>query len=195
MLYRFLHDNVKGYSQTESISVDDTMNSTYQTRQELKLTPHRTEGRNVTPLLPDRHQTNSNNSNEGSSTSDYAAKQDQGSFRHRTKVISSADAAKYKNMCCKSKNGSNASTGASPHHDQSSRTVTSTCTNPSNEDVKPPPLPPKSHRSRLLYKGKKTDSNSSVESVFKSAASTGSSNLLEERLSLQPSPPQQNRLV
>lgn len=185
-MLRFLHDNAKGYTipvQVESISVDETLNSTYQTREQLHLAPCKTQSQDTPPLMPAKHQTHLDNSCDNSSGNCHMAQDShkQGSFRQRTAVMSSAEAKKYKTICCKSKTSSGTSTVTSPHQNQNSWTVKTA--NAPNEDKRldkpPPPLPPKPVK--LC-----TTNNSSVETVSQHREHAESVNLLEERMSVQP---------
>ena len=174
---RFLCDNAKEYTvpvQVESISIDASSNSTYQSRQQLPLTSCSNQDllQDVPPLVSPKHQTKINNSNEEGSLANYHAIQDdhnQGGYRQRTAVMSSVLVDQYKIMHSKSKD---------------------------NSLDKPPPLPPKSFRSRKFCT-KKGTSTSSVKSVYQSGEHHENLHVVKERNLVQPSQPpiQQIKLV
>ena len=189
--------------QVESISVDASLNSTYQTREQLQLTSCTNQEllQDLPPPVSPRHQTNLNNSNEGSLANCHKAQDDynQGGYRQRTAVMSSAVADKYKSMRSKSKNSNSESAVTLPCLDQktcSTKTTNASSTENNNSD-EPPPLPPKSFRSRKLCT-KKGTSTSSVKSVYQQSGEHSESlHLVEERKLVQPSQPpvQQIRLI
>ena len=186
--------------QVESISVDASLNSTYQTREQLQLTSctNKELPQDVPPHISPRHQTNLNNSNEDSKCHEVQDDYNQGGFRQRTAVMPTAVADKYKRMRSKSKNNNNEPTVALPCLDQktcSTKTTNASSTEDNSSD-KPPPLPPKSFRSRKLCTTKGT-STSSVKSVYQSGEHSESLHLVEERKLVQPIQPpmQQIRLV
>ena len=189
--------------QVASISVDASLNSTYQTREQLQLISCTNQElpQDVPPRISPRHQTNSNNSNEVSLANCHEVQDDynQCGFRQRTAVMPTAVADKYKMMRSKSKNNNNEPTVALPCLDQktcSTKTTNASSTEDNSSD-KPPPLPPKSFRSRKLCTTKGT-STSSVKSVYQQSGEHSESlHLVEERKFVQPSQPpvQQIRLA
>ena len=182
---RFLHDNAKGCTvpvQVESIFVNASLNSTYQSRQQLQLTSCTNQD-----LL---QETNLNDSNEDN-LANYHEVQDNYNhvgFHEKTAVMSSTVADKYKIMCSKS---NNESIVASPCLDQKTcitNTTNASSTEDNNSD-KPVPLPPKSVQSRKLCT-KKGTSTSSVTSVYQhSGEHSESLRLIEKRKFVQHSQP------
>ena len=200
-MIRFLHDNAKDNSvpmETEPISVDANLSRTYQSRRQLHLAPLEAPSQDTAPPLPAKLQTNMNNSTENCLTNGHIVQDDpvvheQEKFRLRTTVISSADGKKYR--ACKPKNGNNTQTVTSYCDDQCIVKTTNT-SNKKNGLDKPPPLPPKPSlppkplRSRKLC-AKKGDGSSSIKSVYQHGMHTESLSLLEERMPVQPSRPQE----
>lgn len=197
---RFLHDSPKGFKlpiEKESISVDTSLNSTYQTREQLHLAPCETESQNVPPPLPARHKKSMASSNAKSSTNNHVVQDnptepDCGNFRQRTAaVISSADGKKYKT---KYRKPNDSDTPAVPLlcHNQNSFNADD-ASNQNDRLHEPPPLPPKPIGSRKLH-AKKGTSSCCFKTTTVNIATTECSSLPEER-TLSQRLREQSRLV
>ena len=183
ILSRFIHDSAKSCNfpiQLESISVDASLNSTYNTRQQLNLPPLENHG--IQSPLAAKQQSNLKSNNENSFDSDHAV-QDNGNFRQRTSVMSSAEGKRYKSIRCKTKNDNNTPPITSPNCDQHSCTVEITTTSSrGNHSDKPPPLPPKPVGSTKSNE----DSSGFSRSVYECSKHNKSSSLLKDKVSVQP---------
>ena len=195
-LIRFIHNNTSAPTEAEPkaerISVDENLSKTYKSRRQLHLTPLEALNQDTPPPLPAKPQTNMNNSNENGLSNGHIVQDDPvvhelEKFRPRTAVMSSADGKKYRAACCKSKKASNTQTVASQCDDQY---TASGASNKENCLDKPPPLPPKPMSSSKLH-AKKGTSSSSINSVYQHSMHTESLSLLEERMPVQPSQPQE----
>jgi len=173
-----------------TITVDLTLNSTYQTRRQLNLVPNEVHGQDIPPPLPAKQKTNLNNCSKNGlyDSWDNPAVHDQGDFRPRTAAMSSSQAQKHKTkkaiLCYKSKESSNnppITLSHDPHQSQNS-IITKT----SNQDnvVDKPPIPPKP--AWLKKQHTKEDASSSyVENSDQHSTQT-------ENLSLHTMPPNQH---
>jgi len=196
ILFRFIYHDAKNtvFMQKEpvTVTVDQTLNSTYQTRRQLNLVPNEAHGQDIPPPLPAKQKTNLNNcSKNGRLNNSWDNSTDQRDFRPRTAAISLTEVEKHnikKPICCKSKKSSNnppsqaITSSHDPHQSQNSN-----ATNMSNQDDvldKPPPIPPKP-ASLKKHTKKKDASGSCLENGDQHSTQT-------ENLSLHTMPPNQH---